>query len=862
VFSEITNRVAFDERNLTAARTKVRIESGETAMGLKKLKLSVPSSKKPTDPLDIFNKLTLRGSIENIWEPQAEALKKWHRVRDSSDAVIQMNTGGGKTLVGLMIAQSLLNEMNRRVLYVVANNQLVEQTLKRASELGLQPSARYERRWHNQEAFQSAESVCVTNYASVFHGFSTFRDKDIAALVFDDAHVAEACIRDQFTLKVPSNWGLFDQIVALFRPHFANTFGAAKLQDIESDNPTSLLFVPMFLMWKHAQELRSILLEGKIDEPDDTKYVWNHLADHLSQCCLIISSDGLEISPPVIPLHTLPYFGDGVRRVYLTATLPSQAAFARTFGLTNPTVVEPGGKSGDAQRLFLFAKGKTDEVQRTSTLQLIKGKKACVISPSTGKASQWSPPSVVFKKTSGHEEIERFSKSKKSELLGLVARYDGIDLPGDACRIVILDRLPKGELLFDRFIDEGVRMESLRLGHTATRVVQAIGRIFRSNTDHGAVILAGSDLHDWIRNPAYRSFLPPLLQQQVALGIELDKQVSAGKVEQAELLDGVLTGSDDWDEIYSDYIDQFEPESRKAKDEWYPAMLVNERAAYAALWDGDFSAAIQQFGTIAEDADARERRLGAWYRHLEGVAHLCAGDQTTALHAFSAAAAQRVELGRPSEQRDKMFKPPKVTSIGFQAKTLANLYRKKRSRMLTDIEGILTSLIYGDDTKATEAAMMILGTLLGLESSRPDNERKTGPDNLWCGDGEFEAWGFDLKTGKEKSSHYTKDEIGRSHLHAQWVADEMKDRKRKHAIVGYELPVSNLASPPPTLEIIDLAGFRDLAANVQKLLASVEAGNKDNLEEAFEGWLRHYGLLWPDCVLALPSRRAIELKAD
>lgn len=73
-------------------------------MGLKKLKLSVPSSKKPTDPLDVFNKFTRRGSIENIWEPQAEALKKWHRVRDSYDAVIQMNTGGGKTLVGLMIA--------------------------------------------------------------------------------------------------------------------------------------------------------------------------------------------------------------------------------------------------------------------------------------------------------------------------------------------------------------------------------------------------------------------------------------------------------------------------------------------------------------------------------------------------------------------------------------------------------------------------------------------------------------------------------------------------------------------------------------------------------------------------------------
>lgn len=831
-------------------------------MSLKKLKLSMTSVKKPVDPLEIFNKLTLRGSIENIWEPQAEALKKWHKVRDSADAVVQMNTGGGKTLVGLLVAQSLLHELNRRVLYVVANNQLVEQTLARASELSIQTSARYDGQWHNQESFQSAESICVTNYAAVFNGFSTFRDKGIAGLVFDDAHVAESLIRDQFTLKIPSDWDAFDKVVALFRPHFANSIGASKLQDIEEDSPTALLFVPMFVVWKHAQELRTLLLEEQIDKQDSTKYVWNHLADHLSHCCVLVSSEGIEISPPVVPLHTLPCFDEGVRRIYLTATLPSQASFARTFGLTRPTVVEPGGKSGDAQRLFLFAQGKTDEVQRNSTLELISNRKACVISPSTGKANQWSPASNVFKKSDGHEEIERFSKSTDAELLGLVARYDGIDLPGDACRVLVLDRLPKGESLFERFIGEGVRLESLLLNHTATRIVQAIGRIFRSNTDHGAVVLVGTDLHDWIRNPEFRSFLPPLLQQQVALGIELDKQVAAGKVEHSELLDGVLTGSDDWDDVYSDNIDSHTPVSRKAKDEWYPSMLIAERGAYAALWDGDFSDAFQKFSELADEADKKERRLGAWYRHLEGVAHLLAGDQTTALNAFASAATHRIELGRPSEQRDKMFKPPKAEAVGFQATTLASLYRKKRTKMLSNVSSLKESLVYGDDTNAAEAAMQILGVLLGLDSTQPDREKGTGPDNLWCGEGEVEAWGFDLKTGMMKSSKYSKDDIGRSHLHAQWVADEMKDHNRRHAIVGHELPVSNLASPSPQLEIIDLAGFQELAERVQKMLDSVEAGNKDNLEEAFQGWLRHYGLIWPDCVLALPTRRAIDLKED
>lgn len=832
-------------------------------MALKKLKLSVSSSRKPIDPLEVFNKLTLRGSIENIWEPQAEALREWNKARNVSDAVIQMNTGGGKTLVGLVAAQSLLNELNRRVLYVVPNNQLVEQTLKKASELGLQPAARYKSQWRNQEAFQSAETFCITNYAAVFTGYSTFHDKDVAALIFDDAHVAECTIRDQFTLKIPSGSDLFNAILMLYRPHFVNAFGATKLEDISKGNPTVLLFVPMFIVWKHAQELRKILLDGGIAAEDaKTRFPWNYLGDHLNHCCVLISGNAIEISPPVIPLHTLPYFTTDVRRVYLTATLPSEASFARTFGLLKPTIIRPGGKSGDAQRLFIFSPGNTDEAQRNSALGLVQVHKACVISPSSTKAEQWSPPAIVFDKDSGHDGIEKFSVSKEPQLMGLVARYDGIDLPGDACRVLILDRLPKGEALFDRFIDEGVRIGTVRIGNAATRIVQAIGRIFRSNTDHGAVILVGTDLQDWIRNPANRAYLPDLLQQQISLGTELSKKVAIKEVTWEELLNGVLTGDEGWDDLYNEYVNQFSTSARSKIDDWYPPMLLAERLGYAAIWDGNHNDAITILSNLANDGQSHDRRLAAWYKHLEGIAHLCASDQATALQAFTAASLQRFELGRPLEQRDKMFKPPKADSIGFQARKLANLYRSRRVNMHSAIDRVQLDLTYSPNTAAAEEAMKALGGLLGLESTRPDSDGGTGPDNLWCGEGEVEAWGFDLKTGKKADSEYDKDDIGRSHLHAQWVRDAMPKRIRRHSIVGRELRVSNLASPSPDLDIIDLIGFKELAENVKKLFDSIDASDKSNLEDVFEGWLRHYGLTWPTCILALPSKLAIDLRAE
>jgi len=60
-------------------------------MALKKIKINVGKSIKPTDSQEIFNRLTLRGSIENIWQPQAEALQIWHEKRPDPDIVVQMN---------------------------------------------------------------------------------------------------------------------------------------------------------------------------------------------------------------------------------------------------------------------------------------------------------------------------------------------------------------------------------------------------------------------------------------------------------------------------------------------------------------------------------------------------------------------------------------------------------------------------------------------------------------------------------------------------------------------------------------------------------------------------------------------------
>ena len=66
-------------------------------------KISIRKSRraKEIDPERIFESLTLRGTVENLWSPQAAALTGGHRQRSASDVVIDMNTGGGNQRLGV-----------------------------------------------------------------------------------------------------------------------------------------------------------------------------------------------------------------------------------------------------------------------------------------------------------------------------------------------------------------------------------------------------------------------------------------------------------------------------------------------------------------------------------------------------------------------------------------------------------------------------------------------------------------------------------------------------------------------------------------------------------------------------------------
>ena len=82
------------------------------------------------DPIDIFKRSPNVGNAPNdLWEGQAQALKKWHLARDEKDSLIVLNTGAGKSIVGALIAQSLTNEDIGPVVFACSTIDLVRQMM-------------------------------------------------------------------------------------------------------------------------------------------------------------------------------------------------------------------------------------------------------------------------------------------------------------------------------------------------------------------------------------------------------------------------------------------------------------------------------------------------------------------------------------------------------------------------------------------------------------------------------------------------------------------------------------------------------------------------------------------------------------
>src|SRR3954451_13412101 len=120
-------------------------------------------------PRDIFAALPNK-PWSYLRQEQGEVLEDWFgRRKDDRDVVIKQNTGGGKTVVGLLIAQSTINEGIGKAVYLAPDTYLAARVREEAARLGLATAEQPE-----DPRFLAEQAILVTTFQKLINGQSKF----------------------------------------------------------------------------------------------------------------------------------------------------------------------------------------------------------------------------------------------------------------------------------------------------------------------------------------------------------------------------------------------------------------------------------------------------------------------------------------------------------------------------------------------------------------------------------------------------------------------------------------------------------------------------------------------------------------
>ena len=98
-------------------------------------------------------------------------------------------------------------------------------------------------------------------------------------------------------------------------------------------------------------------------------------------------------------------------------------------------------------------------------------------------AKEWQGVAEAPTRDQFSAALEEFRNKQHDGAFMLVSRVDGIDLPHDTCRIMIMDGVPTASSLLERYLWEWLLgMKNVFASRIANRLTQLFGRINRGTT--------------------------------------------------------------------------------------------------------------------------------------------------------------------------------------------------------------------------------------------------------------------------------------------------------------------------------------------------------------------------------------------
>lgn len=750
--------------------------------------LDTAELERKTNPVEIFDDLNKETGKEELWSDQKSILSEWYSShQEKKDLIIKLPTGRGKTLVGLLVLQSLLNNEKGPALYLCPNKYLVNQTIQLAESFGIKTTKFSDSPGSPiPSEFVNLDAILVTTCQRLFNGKSKFgirgvsRDSQhVGAIVVDDAHKCQEIIREAFSIIVDSNSDLYKELLALFSESLQRQ-ERGTFNDIIRKRDEALLAVPYWSWIDNEKYVIEILSKNhekslrKVEQDQNDKkiiFTWDLIKNHIQNSDCYFSGRKMEIVPRLLPLDLIPSFSGADNRFYLSATLADDVFLVKNFNLNPDVVTAPltcREKKYSGERLIIIPTLIDNQLDRNFIIEWLtryiqsKGDFGVfALVNSSYRAHDWKGSEIMtVSKLEPKIQllISQIEKNVAKSVFVLINGYDGVDLPDRTCRILCLDSLPSYTSLSERFIEKNLPRTRIFRKLMSQRIEQGIGRSIRGSNDWSAVLIIGNDLTSFISDKSKRVDLSDEVQKQISIGELLIPQLKSddSSIKAIEkLLNQFLARDDGWKRFYKKYMVDIK---QKSVDKDDLTRFVLEREAELLFQSKQYQEATDKIQQIIDNYVTDDQELG-WYLQFK------------ALYFYPYNKTRSIDCQKKAHQsNNNTF--CHSDGISYSKLLIKDFNRESAildiiknldnyNTALVEVDSILDKISFNVGHDIFEEGIQQIGTFLGFGSQRPekDSKREGAPDNLWqINSNDF--WIIECKNEVIADRGVSRDEIG------------------------------------------------------------------------------------------------------
>lgn len=814
----------------------------------------------PETPDRLFRDLTRR-RLPDVLPHQAEIMRRYAaEALEHPDVALQLPTGSGKTLVGLLIAEWRRRKYRERIVYLCPTKQLVHQVVSEANEkYGLSVAgfvgSNREYSPNDKADYQQAQKIAVTTYSSLFNTHPYFDSADV--IFVDDAHVSENYIAKQWTVQVSrtnaAHEALHRALSNLLEPHLSAT-DITRLRGVWDDivDRTWVDKIPTPVLAEISNELIEIFDAYTPNTP--LAFPWSSIRSHIAGCQLYVSSNEILLRPLLPPTYSHAAFDRAKQRIFMSATLGVGGDLERLTGRKDiHRIPAPEGwdTQGVGRRFFIFPEMslQTEELPALRASLMARAGRSVVLVPSEAAANTaaveiaTSTGFPIFRVEDIEESKARFVTQPQAVAV-IANRYDGVDFAGNDCRLLFIDGLPKATNAQERFLMSRMGANILYNERIQTRVIQAIGRCTRSLEDYSAVVVAGEELPDYLTDMRRRRYLHPELQAEISFGARQSRETDSANI--LENFDMFFRNTEDWERVNHQIVD----ERSRTQQEQLPAVAELQTSAnfevdyQIFMWRGDYEGAVDAAERVLGALGGRELRgyQALWHYLAGSAAHLgaIAGSITMKpkarqhfmeAHRCAPDISWLARFARKQNLIESTTNSDAQTAVLIQVERLAaNLARlgNTHDREYAKLEAAIMEGVRKHET--FENAQKELGSLLGFVAHKV--EREGSPDPWWISGGQCIV--FEDYVNTTDQGELNVDKARQAASHPNWIAANVLEAKGCKILAVVVTPAKKIrrAATPHVGELYfwsydDFVRFTDHALRVIRELRRdfVEAGD-------------------------------------